>query len=213
MVRTGVCTLVARLRPVLEGGVTGSNASRHNADEIARLDVRVGDQVIVRRAGDVIPQIVKVLVERRSGDPPPVVYPTKCPDCSSSLIRDVEEAVTRCDNSMACPAQQKAALEHFVSRKAMDIDGVGVKLLGQLFDQGLVKTAADLYLLTPQDLSALDRMGQQSATKVVRAIAAIRATELSRFLYALGIREGGEATAGAPAANFDSLDRISTPSR
>ena len=211
--RTGAITPVARLKPVFVGGVTVSNATLHNADEIARLDVRVGDQVIVRRAGDVIPQIVKVLVERRSGDPTPVVYPTKCPDCSSSLIRDVEEAVTRCDNSMACPAQQKAALEHFVSRKAMDIDGVGEKLLGQLFDQGLVKTAADLYLLTPQDLSALDRMGQKSATKVVRAIAASRETELSRFLYALGIREVGEATARALAAHFDSLDLIMTASR
>ena len=211
--RTGAITPVARLKPVFVGGVTVSNATLHNADEIARLDVRVGDQVIVRRAGDVIPQIVKVLVERRSGDPTPVVYPTKCPDCSSSLIRDVEEAVTRCDNSMACPAQQKAALEHFVSRKAMDIDGVGEKLLGQLFDQGLVKTAADLYLLTPQDLSALDRMGQKSATKVVRAIAASKETELSRFLYALGIREVGEATARALAAHFDSLDLIMTASR
>ncbi|MEC8633135.1 MAG: NAD-dependent DNA ligase LigA [Pseudomonadota bacterium] len=210
--RTGAITPVARLQPVFVGGVTVSNATLHNADEIARLDARVGDQVIVRRAGDVIPQIVKVLDDRRGSELPNVVFPDVCPDCSATLTRDLDEAAIRCENSLACPAQQKAALEHFVSRKAMDIDGVGEKLLHQLFDQGLVSDIADLYSLTVEQLEALDRMGHKSAVKVIEAIEGSKATELPRFLYALGIREVGEATARALANHFIDLEMIMTAS-
>jgi DNA ligase (NAD+) len=210
--RTGAITPVARLQPVLVGGVTVSNATLHNADEIARLDVRIGDQVIVRRAGDVIPQIVKALDDRREGDLPKVTFPDECPDCSAKLTRDLDEAAIRCENSLACPAQQKAALEHFVSRKAMDIDGVGEKLLHQLFDQGLVSDIADLYGLTVEQLAALDRMGHKSAVKAIEAIEGSKTTELPRFLYALGIREVGEATARALATHFADLEMIMTAS-
>ena len=210
--RTGAITPVARLQPVFVGGVTVSNATLHNADEIARLDVRIGDQVIVRRAGDVIPQIVKALDDRREGDLPKVTFPDQCPDCSAALTRDLDEAAIRCENSLACPAQQKAALEHFVSRKAMDIDGVGEKLLHQLFDQGLVSDIADLYGLTVEQLAALDRMGHKSAVKAIDAIEASKTTELPRFLYALGIREVGEATARALATHFVDLKMIMTAS-
>ncbi|MED5540127.1 MAG: NAD-dependent DNA ligase LigA [Pseudomonadota bacterium] len=210
--RTGAITPVARLKPIFVGGVTVSNATLHNADEIARLDVRIGDQVIVRRAGDVIPQIVKALDDRREGDLPKVTFPDECPDCSATLTRDLDEAAIRCENSLACPAQQKAALEHFVSRKAMDIDGVGEKLLHQLFDQGLVSDIADLYGLTVEQLAALDRMGHKSAVKAIEAIEGSKATELPRFLYALGIREVGEATARALATHFVDLEMIMTAS-
>ena len=211
--RTGAITPVARLQPVFVGGVTVSNATLHNADEIARLDVRIGDQVIVRRAGDVIPQIVKALDDRREGDLPKVAFPQECPDCRDALTRDLNEAAIRCENSLACPAQQKGALEHFVSRKAMDIDGVGEKLLHQLFDQGLVSDIADLYDLTVEQLAALDRMGHKSAVKAIEAIEGSKATELPRFLYALGIREVGEATARALANHFVDLEMIMTASR
>ena len=206
--RTGAITPVARLQPVFVGGVTVSNATLHNADEIARLDVRIGDQVIVRRAGDVIPQIVKALDDRRTGELTKVVFPEVCPDCNATLTRDIDEAAVRCENALACPAQQKAALEHFVSRKAMDIDGVGEKLLHQLFDQGLVSDIADLYGLTVDQLAALDRMGHKSAVKAIEAIEGSKATDLPRFLYALGIREVGEATARSLANHFIDLELI-----
>ena len=210
--RTGAITPVARLQPVFVGGVPVSIATLHNADEIARLDVRIGDQVIVRRAGDVIPQIVKALDDRRSGELPKVLFPDTCPDCRVALTRDLDEAAIRCENSLACPAQQKAALEHFVSRKAMDIDGVGEKLLHQLFDQGLVSDIADLYGLTVDQLAELDRMGHKSALKAIEAIEGSKTTELPRFLYALGIREVGEATARALANYFVDLEMIMTAS-
>jgi DNA ligase (NAD+) len=206
--RTGAITPVARLQPVFVGGVTVSNATLHNADEIARLDVRIGDQVIVRRAGDVIPQIVKALDDRRTGELTKVVFPDVCPDCNATLTRDLDEAAIRCENALACPAQQKAALEHFVSRKAMDIDGVGEKLLHQLFDQGLVSDIADLYGLTVDQLAALDRMGHKSAVKAIEAIEGSKTTDLPRFLYALGIREVGEATARSLADHFIDLELI-----
>ena len=206
--RTGAITPVARLQPVFVGGVTVSNATLHNADEIARLDVRIGDQVIVRRAGDVIPQIVKALDDRRTGELTKVVFPDVCPDCNATLTRDLDEAAIRCENALACPAQQKAALEHFVSRKAMDIDGVGEKLLHQLFDQGLVSDIADLYGLTVEQLAALDRMGHKSAVKAIEAIEGSKTTDLPRFLYALGIREVGEATARSLANHFIGLELI-----
>ena len=211
--RTGAITPVARLKPVFVGGVTVSNATLHNVDEMARLDIRIGDEVIVRRAGDVIPQIVRSLVDRRVGNPETVIFPSQCPDCSTPLTRDLDEAAIRCDNRTGCPAQQKAALEHFVSRKALDIDGVGEKLLHQLFDTGLVKSVADLYELSVEQVAALDRMGFKSAQKAIDAIDKSKVTDLHRFLYALGIREVGEATARALAAHFGSLDAIASASQ
>jgi DNA ligase (NAD+) len=173
----------------------------------------VGDEVIVRRAGDVIPQIVRALADRRSEPLPKIMYPTHCPDCHSVLTRDLDEAAVRCENASGCPAQQKAALEHFVSRKAMDIDGVGEKLLHQLFDAGLIKNAADLYSLDLDTLANLERMGAKSAKKALSAIDTSKKTELPRFIYALGIREVGEATARNLSTYFGSLELLSKASR
>lgn len=211
--RTGAVTPVARLEPVFVGGVTVSNATLHNADEIARLDARVGDEVIVRRAGDVIPQIVRALVDRRTEALEKILFPTRCPDCESPLTRDAEEAAVRCENAVGCPAQQKAALEHYVSRKAMDIDGVGEKLLHQLFDAGLVKSVADLYSISHDTFANLERMGSKSAQKALNAIETSKRTELPRFIYALGIREVGEATARNLSRHFGSLERLSNASK
>lgn len=206
--RTGAVTPVARLEPVFVGGVTVSNATLHNADEIARLDVRIGDEIIVRRAGDVIPQIVRALDDRRTESLQQITFPTTCPDCHSILTRDLEEAAVRCENATGCPAQQKAALEHYVSRKAMDIDGVGEKLLHQLFDEGCIRSVADLYSLSHDTLANLERMGSKSAQKALTAIEASKKTELSRFIYALGIREVGEATARNLSTHFGSLELL-----
>lgn len=206
--RTGAVTPVARLEPVFVGGVTVSNATLHNADEIARLDVRIGDEIIVRRAGDVIPQIVRALDDRRTESLQQITFPTTCPDCHSTLTRDLEEAAVRCENATGCPAQQKAALEHYVSRKAMDIDGVGEKLLHQLFDEGCIRSVADLYSLSHDTLANLERMGSKSAQKALTAIEASKKTELSRFIYALGIREVGEATARNLSTHFGSLELL-----
>ena len=211
--RTGAVTPVARLEPVFVGGVTVSNATLHNADEIARLDVRVGDEVIVRRAGDVIPQIVRALADRRTTSLQKIAFPANCPDCDSTLTRDLEEAAVRCENATGCPAQQKAALEHYVSRKAMDIDGVGEKLLHQLFDEGLISSVADLYTLSHETLANLERMGSKSAQKALSAIEASKKTELPRFIYALGIREVGEATARNLSTHFGSLELLMKASR
>ena len=211
--RTGAVTPVARLEPVFVGGVTVSNATLHNADEIARLDVRIGDEVIVRRAGDVIPQIVRALDDRRTESLQQITFPTTCPDCHSTLTRDLEEAAVRCENATGCPAQQKAALEHYVSRKAMDIDGVGEKLLHQLFDEGFISSVADLYSLSHDTLANLERMGSKSAQKALTAIEASKKTELPRFIYALGIREVGEATAHNLSTHFGTLELLMQASR
>lgn len=211
--RTGAVTPVARLEPVFVGGVTVSNATLHNADEIARLDVRIGDEVIVRRAGDVIPQIVRALDDRRTESLQQITFPTTCPDCHSTLTRDLEEAAVRCENATGCPAQQKAALEHYVSRKAMDIDGVGEKLLHQLFDEGFISSVADLYSLSHDTLANLERMGSKSAQKALTAIEASKKTELPRFIYALGIREVGEATARNLSTHFGTLELLMQASR
>lgn len=213
--RTGALTPVARLRPVFVGGVTVTNATLHNQDEIERKDVRVGDTVIVRRAGDVIPEVVRVLVEHRPELPPPRFdlldrYPN-CPECGAPVIRLAGEAAARCSNGLACPAQRKQALLHFASRRAMDIDGLGDRLVDQLVDRGLVTTPADLYdadRVNATTLAGLERMADKSAENLMAAIAASRGRELGRFLHALGIRHVGEQTAKDLARHFGSLDAL-----
>ncbi|HYW91927.1 MAG TPA: NAD-dependent DNA ligase LigA [Gammaproteobacteria bacterium] len=206
--RTGALTPVARLKPVFVGGVTVSNATLHNMDEIARKDVRIGDVVYVRRAGDVIPEIVRVVTERRPPDARRVELPEHCPVCGAEVEREKDEAVARCTGGLGCEAQRKESLKHFASRRAMDIDGLGEKLVDQLVDRGLVRDASDLYALDAGTLSGLDRMGKKSAANLVAAIGHSRQTTLARFLYALGIREVGEATAQALAAYFGDLDPL-----
>jgi DNA ligase (NAD+) len=206
--RTGAITPVARLRPVFVGGVTVSNATLHNADEIERLGVRIGDSVIVRRAGDVIPQIVQVVADRRPGDAREIALPTQCPVCGSPVERVEGEAVARCTGGLVCPAQLKETIKHFAQRRAMDIDGLGDRLVDQLVDAGLVRTVADLYRLDLATLAALDRMGEKSAGNLLDALEHSKATTLPRFLFALGIREVGEATALALARFFGELEPV-----
>ena len=188
--------------------MTVSYATLHNMDEIARLDVHEGDSVVVRRAGDVIPQVVSVLAERRPEGAPSIVAPAACPVCGSAVERVEGEAALRCSGGLVCPAQLKAAIRHFASRRAMDIDGLGEKLVDQLVDRGLVRSVADLFTLEAGPLQALDRMGEKSAQKLVAAIAASRQTTLARFIFALGIREVGEATAEALAQHLGGLDAL-----
>ena len=209
--RTGALTPVARLEPVFVGGVTVTNATLHNQDEIDRKDVRVGDWVIVRRAGDVIPEVVAPVVERRQGELPRFQlleqYPT-CPVCGSHVVRAVDEAVARCTGGLFCPAQRKQALLHFAGRRAMDIEGLGDKLVEQLVDAAIVRTPVDLYRLGVLALANLERMGEKSAHNLLAAIEKSRATTLARFIFALGIRNVGEATAKELARHFGSLDRL-----
>lgn len=206
--RTGALTPVARLQPVFVGGATVSNATLHNIDELGRKDVRVGDTVIIRRAGDVIPEIVKVVTERRPENASPVQLPEHCPVCGSDVVRADGEAVARCAGGLICAAQRKESLRHFSSRRAMDIEGLGAKLIDQLVDKDLVKDPAGLYELTVERLVELDRMAEKSAQKLIRALEKSKATTFARFLYALGIREVGEATAAALATAFESLDEL-----
>ena len=206
--RTGAITPVARLQPVFVGGVTVSNATLHNADEIDRLGLRLGDRVVVRRAGDVIPQVVSVLIEQRPEDARVIQFPSTCPACGSAVERDEGEAVYRCVGGLVCPAQRKAALRHFVSRKAMDIDGMGDKLIEQLSDQQLITGVADIYHLTAEQLLSLERMGDKSAHNLLAAIEASKTTTLPRFIYALGIREVGESTARQLAQHFGALETL-----
>lgn len=210
--RTGAITPVARLRPVFVGGVTVSNATLHNADEIERLGVRIGDTVIVRRAGDVIPQIVRVVPERRPGHARAIVFPQSCPVCGSPVERVEGEAATYCTGGLVCPAQQKETIRHFAMRRAMDIDGLGDKLVEQLVDSKLIATVADLYRLDAQTLTNLERMGAKSAQNLLDALERSKQTTLPRFLFALGIPEVGEATALALANYFGDLDAIMTMS-
>ncbi|MGH8492029.1 MAG: NAD-dependent DNA ligase LigA [Moraxellaceae bacterium] len=206
--RTGALTPVARLEPVFVGGVTVSNATLHNFDEIERMDVRVGDSVVIYRAGDVIPKVMRVLAERRPAEARPVVLPTRCPVCDSDVERPEDEAIARCTGGLFCPAQQKEALKHFVSRRAMDIEGLGDKWIEQLVDLKLIKSSADLYTLQKDMLLPLERMGEKSADNLLAAIAASKNSSLPRFLYALGIREVGEATALLLSRHFGSLEKI-----
>ncbi|ENO95434.1 DNA ligase, NAD-dependent [Thauera phenylacetica B4P] len=209
--RTGALTPVARLEPVFVGGVTVTNATLHNQDEIDRKDVRIGDWVIVRRAGDVIPEVVAPVLERRSGEPPRFVlldkFPT-CPVCGSHVVRGEDEAVARCTGGLFCPAQRKQALLHFASRRAMDIEGLGDKLVDQLVDAAIVKTPVDLYRLGVLALANLERMGEKSAQNLLMAIEKSRSTTLARFIFALGIRNVGEATARELARHFGNLDAL-----
>jgi DNA ligase (NAD+) len=210
--RTGALTPVARLAPVFVGGVTVTNATLHNQDEIDRKDVRVGDTVIVRRAGDVIPEVVSTVIDKRPDPAPPrfnilKAYPT-CPECGSHVVRLEGEAAARCTGGLYCPAQRKQALLHFASRRAMDIEGLGDKLVDQLVDRGLVHSPADVYGLSLDALAGLERMAEKSAANLIEAINASKATTLARFIFALGIRNVGEATAKDLARHFGSLDKL-----
>jgi DNA ligase (NAD+) len=206
--RTGAITPVAKLEPVFVGGTTVTNVTLHNEDEIRRRDLMIGDTVIVRRAGDVIPQVVRPLLDRRPKDARPFVMPTRCPECGSAIVRLPEEAIARCSGGLVCPAQRKQALLHFASRRALDIEGLGDKLVDQLVDGGIVHTPADLYKLGLAKLAALERMADKSAANVLAAIEKSKATTLARFIYALGIRHVGEATARDLANHFGSLDAL-----
>jgi DNA ligase (NAD+) len=203
--RTGAMTPVARLEPVFVGGVTVSNATLHNIDELTRKDVRVGDTVVVRRAGDVIPEVARVLPERRVAGAAPVSLPSVCPVCGSPVVREADQAVARCTGGRNCPAQRKEEIKHFASRRALDIQGLGDKLIEQLVDRDWVRTPADLFALPTPKLATLERMGEKSAQKLESAIAAAKHTSLPRFLYALGIRDVGEATALALAQHFGDI--------
>ncbi len=206
--RTGAITPVARLQPVFVGGVTVTNATLHNEDEVRRKDVHIGDTVIVRRAGDVIPEVVAVVLERRPDDARAFVMPTACPVCGSHIERLEDEAIARCTGGLICAAQRKQALLHFAQRRAMDIEGLGDKVVEQLVDQGIVRTPADLYKLGVAKLAALDRMADKSAANLVAAIDASRSTTFNRFIFSLGIRHVGEATAKDLARHFGKLDGL-----
>ena len=206
--RTGAITPVARLEPVFVGGATVSNATLHNRDEIERLDVRVGDTVVIRRAGDVIPEVVSVVSEQRPAKASRYRFPTQCPVCDSEIISDDHGAILRCSGGLFCAAQVKESIKHFASRRAMDIEGLGSKIVDQLVDVGIVKNVADLFDLDTKTLEELDRLGRKSAENLVASIRSSRRTTLPRFLFALGIAQVGEATAQALAAHFESLDSL-----
>jgi DNA ligase (NAD+) len=206
--RTGALTPVARLAPVFVGGVTVTNATLHNEDEVRRKDVHIGDTVIVRRAGDVIPEVVRVLDDKRPILAPEFIMPKTCPVCGSQVVRAEDEAVARCSGGLYCPAQRKQALIHFASRRAMDIDGLGERLVEQLVDSEIVRTPADLYKMGLLALVSLDRMAEKSASNLLAAIEKSKQTTLARFIYALGIRNVGETTARDLARHFGSLDRV-----
>ena len=206
--RTGAITPVARLEPVQVAGVLVSNATLHNADEIERLGLRIGDKVVIRRAGDVIPQVVNVVLSERPEETREIVFPTHCPVCHSDVERVEGEVVTRCTGGLICGAQRKEALKHFVSRRALDVEGMGDKIIDQLVEKEYVHTPADLFQLTPGKLTGLDRMGPKSAQNVVDALEKSKETTFARFLYALGIREVGEATAAGLAAHFGTIEAL-----
>ncbi len=206
--RTGAITPVARLEPVHVAGVLVSNATLHNADEIERLGLKIGDKVVIRRAGDVIPQVVNVVLSERPADARDVEFPTHCPVCQSDVERVEGEAVARCTGGLICGAQRKESLKHFVSRRALDVDGMGDKIIDQLVEKEYVHTPADLFRLTAGKLTGLDRMGPKSAQNVVNALEKAKETTFARFLYALGIREVGEATAAGLAAHFGTLEAL-----
>jgi len=206
--RTGALTPVARLEPVFVGGVTVSNATLHNMDEIERKDVRRNDTVVVRRAGDVIPEVARVVLSKRKKGARKVKLPSKCPVCNSAVVRSDGDAVARCTGGMICDAQRREGIKHFASRRAMDIDGLGDKLVEQMVDEGLIKTFADLYKLNVEQVAELPRMAKKSATNLINAIEASKQTTLGRFIFSLGIREVGETSAASLADHFGSLDAL-----
>ncbi len=206
--RTGALTPVARLEPVFVGGVTVSNATLHNIDELRRKDVRVGDTIVIRRAGDVIPEVVRVMPERRPARTSQVKLPQKCPVCGSAVEREEGEAVARCTGALTCPAQLKESLRHFASRRALDIEGLGSKLIDQLVDSRLVRNAADIFKLDVKQLAELDRMGERSAANLLESLERSKQTTFARFLHALGIRDVGEATAESLARHFRTLESL-----
>jgi DNA ligase (NAD+) len=206
--RTGALTPVARLEPVFVGGVTVTNATLHNEDEIRRKDVRAGDWVVVRRAGDVIPEVARVIHQRREVDLPEFQMPETCPECGSAVERVEGEAVTRCTGGLVCPAQRKHSIRHFATRKAMDIEGLGDKLVDQLVEAGLVNTVADLYHLNHEQIASLERMGGKSAENLLKALEDSKEPPLDRLLYALGIREVGEVTARSLAVHFGTMEAL-----
>lgn len=210
--RTGAITPVARLKPVFVGGVTVSNATLHNQDEINRLDLKIKDTVIIRRAGDVIPQVVSVVLNKRPDDATNITFPIECPVCGSAVKRNEGEAVLRCTGGLFCEAQRKEAIKHFSSRKALDIDGLGDKLVEQLVDEKLIKTPADLFTLNETILTTLDRMGLKSAQNIVKSLEQSKRTTLPRFIYSLGIREVGETTANNLAVHFLSMTALKSAS-
>jgi len=206
--RTGALTPVARLKPVFVGGATVSNTTLHNIDEITRKDIRVGDTVIIRRAGDVIPELVSVIPDRRPANAHPIHLPKHCPVCGSDIVKAEGEAIARCSGGLYCSAQRKESIKHFASRTALDITGLGDKLVDQLVDSKLIQNVADLYTLKLEDLAALDRMGEKSATKLLSALEKSKTTTLSRFIYALGIREVGAVTAQELANHFIDIEKL-----
>jgi len=208
--RTGAITPVARLEPVWVGGVMVANATLHNMDEIIRKDVRIGDKVVVRRAGDVIPEIVSPVLNLRPKNSPTFSMPTTCPECDSDIIKEPDKAIYRCSGGLYCPAQRKRALQHFVSRKALDIVGLGNKLIEQLVDVGLVNHPDGFFKLTLEQLMKLDRMAEKSATKVINSIQSSKKTTFARFIYSLGIPEVGEVTAANLAKHYKTLDALKT---
>lgn len=213
--RTGVLTPVARLVPVFVGGVTVSNATLHNMDEIKRLDLKIGDQVIIRRAGDVIPKVVRVVLDARKVNNEgltEIVLPESCPVCHSPIDIESSGTIARCSGTLICSAQLKESIKHFASRKAMDIDGLGDKLIDQLVEKGMIKTISDLYVLNANDLSLLERMAEKSANKIVKAIDESKKVNLDRFIYALGIPEVGQTTAELLAKHFITLEALTRAS-
>ncbi len=206
--RTGAITPVARLEPVFVGGVTVSNATLHNMDEIERLDIRIGDTVVIKRAGDVIPKVDRVMPERRPDDACKIKLPELCPMCDSEIEQDEGEAAARCSGGLYCSAQRKEAIKHFSSRKAFDIEGLGDKLVEQLVERRMINHVADLFFLTHEQLCSLDRMGAKSADNLLRALEKSRLTTLPRFIYSLGVREVGEATAQSLASHYHNLAAI-----
>ena len=210
--RTGALTPVARLEPVFVGGATVANATLHNIDELQRKDVRIGDTVVLRRAGDVIPEVVRVILEKRAEDSEQAQLPKRCPVCNSDIEREEGEAVARCTGALVCPAQLKESLRHFASRRAMDIEGLGAKLVDQLVDHELVRNAADIYRLEVGQLGELERMGEKSAAKLTAALERSKRTTFARFLFALGIRDVGESTAESLARHFRTLDKLRSSS-
>ncbi len=211
--RTGALTPVARLKPVFVGGVTVTNATLHNEDELKRKDVRIEDIVIVRRAGDVIPEVLKVVMEKRPADAKVFKMPSNCPICGSDVEREEGEAVIRCSGGLYCSAQQVQAIIHFASRRAMNIDGLGDKLIEQLVEKGLINNVSDLYKVTQEQLTELERMAEKSATNIIEALNDSKETTLDRFIYALGIREVGDATARSLANHFGNLSAIQSASQ